>query len=56
MMDEFVHWPKPYLLLSATSDEIMSWMTGTWMKTHLVSDINCNVVNLESLKCTRNDK
>ena len=32
MMDEFIHWPKPYLLLSATSDEILSWMIEIHMK------------------------
>jgi hypothetical protein len=26
MMYEFIHWPKPYLHLSATCDEILSWM------------------------------
>jgi hypothetical protein len=26
VMDEFIHRPKPYLLLSATCDEILSWM------------------------------
>ena len=30
--DEFIHWPKPYLLLSATCDEILSWMIEIWMK------------------------
>ena len=42
MMDEFIHWPKPYLLLSTTCDEILSWMIVIWMKNHLVSDSNCN--------------
>ena len=46
MMDEFIHWPKPYPLLSATSDEMLSWMIEMWMKNHLVSDSNCNTVNL----------
>ena len=45
-MDEFIHRPKPYLLLSATRDEILSWMIEMWMKNHLVSDGNCNTVNL----------
>jgi hypothetical protein len=31
-MDEFIHWPKPYLLLSATYDEILSWMNERWME------------------------
>ena len=50
MMDEFIHWPKPYLLLSATCDEILSWMIEIWMKNHLVSDNNCNIVKIKSLK------
>ena len=49
MMDEFIHWPKPYLLvLLATCDEIFSWMIECWMKYHLVSESNRNIVNLES--------
>ena len=31
MMDGFIHWPKPYLLLSATYDEVLSWMTNIWI-------------------------
>ena len=46
MMDEFIHWPKPYLLLSATCDETLSWMIEVWMKNHLVGDNNCNTINL----------
>ena len=26
MVDEFIRWPKPYLLSWATCDEILSWM------------------------------
>jgi hypothetical protein len=37
---------KLYLLLSATCDEIVSYMIKFWMKSHLVSDNNCNIVNL----------
>ena len=37
-MDECIHWPKPYLLSSATCDEILSWMIEIWMKSHLVGD------------------
>ena len=48
-MDEFIHRPKPYLLLSSTYDEILSWM-----KKHLVSDSKCNTTNLQSPK--KNDK
>ena len=50
MMNVFIHWSKPYLPLSATCDEILSWMIEIWMKKHLVSNSNCNTVNLESLK------
>ena len=46
MMDEFIHWSKPYLLLSTTCDEILSWMFEIWMTNHLVSDSNCNTINL----------
>jgi hypothetical protein len=42
MMDEFIHYPKPDLLLSATCDEILSWVIEFWMENHLVSDSNCN--------------
>ena len=38
MMDMFIQWPKPYLLLSATCDEILSWMVEIWMKNQSVSD------------------
>jgi hypothetical protein len=39
-MDEFLHWPKFYLLLSSTCDEKLSWMIRIWMNNHLVSDSN----------------
>ena len=42
MMDPFIHWPNPYLLLSTTCDEILSWMIEIWMNIHSVSDGNCN--------------
>ena len=45
-MDEFIHWPKPYLLVSKTCGRILSWMVEIWMKTHLVSVSNCNTGNL----------
>ena len=32
IMDEFIHWSKPYLLLSTTCDEMLSWAIGIWMK------------------------
>ena len=32
MMDAFIHWPKPYLLLPTTCDEILSWMIEIWME------------------------
>ena len=47
-MDEFIHGPKPYLLLATTCDEILSWTIEIWTNYHLVSDSNCNIVNLES--------
>ena len=57
MLDEFIHWLKPYLLLSATSDEILSWMIEFWLKHHSISNNNCNTANLWSPnKFTRNDK
>jgi len=46
VMDEFIRWPTPYLILLATCDEKLSWMIEIWMKIHLVSDNNCNDVNL----------
>ena len=27
MMDEFIHWPKPYLFSFAIFDDILSWMS-----------------------------
>ena len=56
MMDEFIHWPKPYLLLSATWDEMLSWMNEIWMNNHLVSDGNCKIIIPPPKKITRNDK
>ena len=44
MMDEFIHWLKPYLLLSATCDDILSRMMEIWMENQLVSDRNCNTI------------
>ena len=46
MMDGIIHVPKPYLLLSATGDEILSWIIESWMKNPLVSDSKCSTVNL----------
>ena len=51
-MDEFIHWPKPYLHLSATCDEILSWMIEIWTKNHFVSDNNCN--STVNPKCPKN--
>jgi hypothetical protein len=39
MVDEFIHWPKPYLLLSATCDELLSWMIEIWINNHLVQQL-----------------
>jgi len=33
---EFIHWPKLYLLLSATCDEILWWMIEIWIKNYLL--------------------
>lgn len=46
MMNEFIYWPKPNLLLSTTSNGMLSHMIEIWMKNDLVSDNNCNVVVL----------
>ena len=46
MMEEFIHCPKSYPLLSTTCNEMLSWMIEIWMRNHLVSDINCNIVNV----------
>ena len=56
-MDEFNHWPKLCLLLLGTCDEMLSWVIEIWMKDHLVSDSNYNIVNLQfPQKITKNDK
>ena len=39
---------NPYLVLSSACDEPLSWTIKNWMKKHLVSDNNCNNVNLQS--------
>jgi hypothetical protein len=39
---------KPYLRLLATCDEMLLWMIEIWMENHLVSDSNCNTINLYS--------
>ena len=57
MMDEFIHWPKPYLLLSVTSSEILSSMIEIWMKNHLVGESNRNTINVfPPENFTRNEK
>jgi len=48
MMDEFILWPKPYILLSTTCDEVLSWMIEIWMRHRLVSGNNRNTINLKS--------
>jgi hypothetical protein len=55
-MDEFIYWPKPYLLLSSICDELLSWIIGIWMKNYLINDNNCNIVNIITQKIPRNDK
>ena len=58
-MDEFVHWPKLYLLLSSTCDEILSWMIKLWMKNHLISNNNLqdrkSIIFLKSLQGMTNN-
>ena len=44
MMDEFIHYPKPYLLLSTTCDKILLWVIEIWMTNDLVNDSNCNIL------------
>ena len=44
--DEFIHWPKPFLLLSVICDVILTWMIEIWMQNHLVCDNTCNTLNL----------
>ena len=46
MMDDFIHWSKPYLLLSKTCDEILPWIIKNWMQIHMVTDNKCHIVNL----------
>ena len=56
MVDEFIHWPKPYFLLR---DFWWKIVMDAWYldKNHLVSDSNCNNVNLYPPKIlTSNDK
>ena len=36
--------------LSSICYEMLSWMIEIWVKSYLVSDSNCNVINLESPK------
>jgi hypothetical protein len=48
MMDEFIHWPILYLLLSRICDEMLSWVIKIYKKNHLVNDSNYNTINLES--------
>ena len=50
MKDEFIHWPKSYLLLSPTCDDMLSWMIEFWIKNHLLSDSKYNTINLQSPK------
>ena len=36
-MYEFIHWLKPYLLVSAICHEILSWMIDIWMKNQVAT-------------------
>jgi hypothetical protein len=48
MVNEFIHWPKSYFLLSPTCDEVYSWVIGIWMKIYSTKGNNCNTANLSS--------
>jgi hypothetical protein len=52
MMQEFI----PFL--SATCDEILSWMVEIWMKNHLVSDSYYNICEplIPPKNITKNEK
>ena len=58
MDDEGVHplTKTPTSSLSATCDEILSWMTKIWMEIHLVSESTCNIVNLLSPETFHNER
>ena len=43
-------WVQNLLLVSATCDEILSYMIENWMKIPLVSDSYINTVSLQSLQ------
>jgi hypothetical protein len=45
-MDECIHWPKAYLLMSTTCDGTLSWMIENQMENHLVSNNNFYIINL----------
>ena len=55
MMDEFIHWPKPYVLLSTTCDEILSWVIEIQMKNYWVSDCNCTTITPTNLQGMTNN-
>ena len=40
MMDEFIHWSKPYITLASNS----SWIIDIRIENHLASDNNCNTI------------
>jgi len=50
MVDEFHPLAKTltgvHLSPPTCDDEMLSWVIEIWMKIHLVSDYNCNTVNL----------
>ena len=46
VVDEFIRWSKPCPLLSTTCDEISWQLIEIWMKNCLVSESNCNNVDL----------
>ena len=58
VMDEIIVncWNNVWYILQPCNEKL-SWMIELWMKTHLVSENNCNIVNIKSqLFLTRNNK
>ena len=48
MMDEFIRWLKPYLLLSTPCDETLSWMMDNfirWLKPDFLLSTPCDEIS-----------
>jgi hypothetical protein len=45
----FIYWPKPYLLLSTTCDEILSWMIEFGLRGLLPRFVGLSLMSLESI-------